>query len=293
MSGKSVQLITEWFPGKKLIKCLLPRKHVALGFNDRLAYSWLVYRARYGKGASRSQLAAATGLHRTKTIPRLLTRLLDLGLVEWRGRKVFAKEPSPELFVYTSDPRRQNDPWFKRLAYFYVMSPSSSCPLTIMQVGVLCLLFSPNMRDGLHVAPRKKHIAALLRISEKTVKTALRKLEEVGCLKDDLLLRPTPEMQGWWQDRAKREKVATVKCDQEPSWDNYSKTLHQLLTKLDAWSCDDWQGTINRIGRTFQQAGYPFVEASNVLVDAVQRTSQYGRKNSSTGYQHGGTGQEG
>jgi DNA-binding MarR family transcriptional regulator len=266
MSGKSVQLISEWFPGKKVIKCLLPRKALVLGFNDRLAYSWLVYRAKYGRGASQSQLAAATGLHRTKTIPRLITRLLGMGLVERRGRKVFAKEPSPDHFVYAAGHKKQDDPWYKRLAYFCLMSPSVHCPLTLKQVAVLCLLFSPNMRD---VAPRRKHLATLLRISEKTVRTALHKLEEVGCLKDGQLLLPTPDKQTWWEDRPKQEKIATIHCDQEPSWENYSNTLHQLVEALDAYNCEDWKGTINRIGRTFQQAGYPFEEASNILVGAV------------------------
>ena len=157
------------------------------------------------------------------------------------------------------------------------MSPSVLCPLTLKQVAVLCLLFSPNMRDGLHVAPRIKHIAALLRISEKTVRTALHKLEEVGCLKDGQLLPPTPEMLAWWEDRPKQTKVATVHCGHEPTWDDYSKTLHQLVNALDAFSCDDWKGTINRIGGTFQQAGYPFEEASNILVDAVNDLRKTGK----------------
>jgi hypothetical protein len=277
LSGKSVQLLTEWFPGKRVIKCLLLRKTIALGFGDRLAYSWLVYRARYGRGASRYQLANATGLHRTKTIPRLITRLLDLGLVEWRGRRVFAKEPAPGQFVFTCDPRSQSDPWYKRLAYFCLLSPSASCPLTLKQVAVLCLLLSPNMRDALSVAPRLKHVAALLRISEKTVRTALRKLEEVGFLKDGQLLRPRPEMLAWWQDRPEREKVATVRCDQESGWDNYSRWFPKLVDVLDAYTCEDWKGIINRIGRMFQQAGYPLEEAGNVLVDAVNELQKTGK----------------
>ena len=277
MSGKSVQLISGWFPAKKVIKCLLPRKTLALPFNVRLAYSWLVYRARYGKGASQSQLAAATGLHRTKTIPRLITHLLELGLVEWQGRLLFAREPSPDRFVFVADPRRQNDPWHKKLAYFPMLIPARNCPLTLKQVAVLCLLFSPNMRDGLHVAPRRKHLAALLRINEKTVRTALHKLEEVGCLKDGQLLSPTPDMRDWWEDRPKGTKVATVHCEQEPGWDNYSQTLHQLVAVMEAYSCEDWKGVINRIGRTFQQAGYPFDEASNVLVDAVNELRTKGK----------------
>lgn len=251
------------------MKCLVPRKAVVLGLNDRIAYSWLVYRARYGRGASQAQIATATGFHRTKTIPRLLTRLLASGLIEWRGRKVFAREPSPDQFVFTVDPRRRNDPWYNRLNYFMLLLPAANCPLTITQVAVLCLLYCKNMRVGLAVEPRRNHLAALLRISEKTARTALRKLEEVSLLKDGLLLAPTPEMQGWWEDRPKRAKVATVQCEQEPGWDNYYQWFPKLVDVLDAYTCEDWKGIINRIGRTFQQAGYPFEEASNVLVDAA------------------------
>lgn len=245
--------------------------------HDRLAYSWLVYRARYGRGASQAQLAAATGLHRTQTIPPLLTRLLVSGLVEWRGRKVFAREPSPDQFVFTVDPRRQNDPWYNRLNYFMLLKPSATCPLTITQVAVLCLLYCRNMRVGLAVEPRRKHLAALLQCSEKTVRTALHKLEEVGLLKDGLLLPPTPDMQDWWEDRPKGTKVATVHCEREPGWDSYSQTLHQLVDAMEAYTCEDWKGIINRIGRTFQQAGYPFDEASNVLVDAVNELRARGK----------------
>jgi hypothetical protein len=181
---------------------------------------------------------------------------------------LFAKEPSADHFVFVADPRRQNDPWYKRLAYFWLLSPSASCPLTLKQVAVLSLLYSPNMRDGLHVAPRRKHIAALLRISEKTVKAALQRLEQVGVLKDGQLIPPAPEMLAWWEDRPRRETVARVQCRQEPSWDNYSESLQQVVDALDAHTCEDWQGIINRIGRTFQQAGYPFEEVSNLLVDA-------------------------
>jgi hypothetical protein len=203
--------------------------------------------------------------------------LLGLGLVEWRGRKVFAKEPSSDQFVFTSDPRRQSDPWHKKLAYFCLLSPAACCPLTLKQVAVLCLLFSPNMRDGLSVAPRQKHLAALLRISEKTVRTALRKLEEVGFLNDGQLVPPTPEMLAWWADRPQREKVAPVHCDQEPGWDNYARSFPKLVDVLGAYSCEDWRGILDRIGRMFQQAGYPFEEASNVLVDAVNDLRRSGK----------------
>src|SRR5438876_179357 len=84
--------------------------------------------------------------------------------------------------------------------------------------------------------------------------------EMVGLLKDDLLLPPTPDKQDWREDRPKGTKVATVHFEQGPSWDNYSQTLHQLLDAMEAYTCEDWKGIINRIGRTFQQAGYPFDE---------------------------------
>jgi hypothetical protein len=150
---------------------------------------------------TRSKSVPTCGRHRLAShedcSPTNNPHLLDLGLVEWRGRHVFAKEPSLDQFVYSVDPRRQNEPWHKRLAYFCLLCLSTSCRLTLKQVVVLCLLFSPNMRDGVHVVPRQKHLAALLRISEKTVRTALKKLEEVGCFKDGQLLPPTPEMLSW------------------------------------------------------------------------------------------------
>jgi hypothetical protein len=76
-------------------------------------------------------------------------------------------------------------------------------------------------------------------------------------------------MLAWWEDRPKRETVPRVESEAEPVWDNYSKTLQQVVDALDAYTCEDWKGIINRIGRTFQQPGYPFVEASNLLVEAI------------------------
>lgn len=141
---------------------------------------------------------------------------------------------------------------------------------------MLCLLYSPNMRDGLHVEPCRKHIAALLRISDKTVKAALHRLEQVGVMKEGQLITPTPDMLAWWEDRPKREKVASVLCEREPSWENYSKTLKQVVDVLDAHSCEDWTGIINRIGRTFEQARYPFFEACDLLVDAINDVRKRG-----------------
>jgi hypothetical protein len=198
-------------------------------------------------------------------------------LVERRGRLLFAKEPTPDRFVFVTDPRRQNDPWHKRLAYFALLVPARTCPLTLKQVAVLCLLFSPNMRDGLHVAPRRRHLAALLRISEKTVTAALQRLEQVGLVKDGILVSPTPDMLAWWSDQPRRERLASTLRQEEPSWDNYSKTLHQLVAIMDSHSCEDWTGIINRIGRIFQQAGYPFLEATSVLVDAVNALGKRGK----------------
>jgi hypothetical protein len=84
-------------------------------------------------------------------------------------------------------------------------------------------------------------------------------------------------MLAWWQDRAGRETIARVQDEQGPSWDNYSQTLMQLVAALDAYTCEDWEGIVNRIGRTFQQAGYPFAEASNVLVDALNDVRKRGK----------------
>jgi hypothetical protein len=125
------------------------------------------------------------------------------------------------------------------------------------------------MRDGLRVAPSRNHIAALLRISEKTVKTALRRLEACGLLKGGELVPPTPDMLAWWQDTSKEERPLPAGHDL-PSWDNYGRHFPKLLALLDgAYPQYDWKAVLGRLGRLFREAGYPFEEASNVLVDAL------------------------
>jgi hypothetical protein len=52
--------LLRWYP----IPVVIPARGFHLRFEDQLAYSCLVYRARKGRGASRAGLARATGLAR-------------------------------------------------------------------------------------------------------------------------------------------------------------------------------------------------------------------------------------
>jgi hypothetical protein len=277
VEGKGVHPIRDWFQGKSTLRCVVPTKVLDLGINERLAFSWLAYRARYGRGTTKAGLSDGTGLHRSKTVPRLVSRLLDLGLAEWKGRLLFAKEPGPEQFAFTGDTRRRDDPWYKRLNYFTMVMRAPKSPLTTIQTAVLGVLYSANMRDGLLVNPSARHLASLLRVSVKTVRAALRRIEECGFLRDGALVAPTAEMLAWWKDRSRRDAGETVvsgTADEPPSWDNYSQWFPKLIGSMDAYLPEDWAGIINRIGRAFGAAGYPFQTASDVLLEVLTSTNK-------------------
>jgi predicted transcriptional regulator len=270
VEGKSVHPVRDWFAGKATVRCVVPTAALDLRLNERLAYSWLVYRARYGRGSTRAGLAEGTGLHRTKTVPRVVARLLDLGLVQRRGKLLFAKQPGPGLFSCTADSRRRDDPWYKRLNYFVIVMRSAKSPLTTTQAAVLSVLYSQNMRDGLRVNPSARHLASLLRVSVKTVRSALRRLEECGLVAGGTLVPPTAEMLAWWKDRPHREQCeASGQGDQTPGWDNYSQWFPKLIESLDAYLPEDWTAIINKIGRAFGASDYPFQQATDLFVEVL------------------------
>src|SRR5690242_19474483 len=103
-----------WYPNKRRLPVLIPARGFRLRIESQLAYSWLAYRARQGLGASRAGLARATGLAR-RSLPALVRRLLAAGLVELRGRLLYARRPSPEQFRYTG----REVEWPQRLAYWW------------------------------------------------------------------------------------------------------------------------------------------------------------------------------
>jgi hypothetical protein len=152
--------------------------------------------------------------------------------------------------------------------------PSATCLLTLKQVAVLCLLYSPNMRAGLSVTPSHAHLSSVLRVDVKTVRQALHKLEQAGLLRDGTLVRPTPEMLAWWEDRPAATRVTGggPAAHEPPTWEKYSQWFPKLIAWLDDYLPEGWAGMIDKAGRMFEAAAYPFQEAGDVLVEVLNDT---------------------
>jgi predicted transcriptional regulator len=229
--------------GKVVLKVVTLRNKFALSLEDRLTYSWLVYRLRFGKGCNKLQLARSLNLDRTKTVPACLQRLTDLGLVELREGRFFAKEAPAEQFSY----RTGKEPWYERLNYWYYPLPTRACPLTTRQIAVWSQLQCPNCH------PCIAAIASRLCIDRKTVRAALTKLSDFGLVTDKYIATPpSQEQMAWFRDKP-------VKVRNEPgvNWDKYSDRYEPLVTTLFYhYPEHGWAAIINTVGQLAKAARY-------------------------------------
>jgi hypothetical protein len=245
--------LLRWYPTKQRIPVVIPASGFDLRFEDQLAYSWLVYRARKQRGASRAGLARATGLAR-RSMPVIVKRLLDLGLVEVRDRLVYALPPSPDQFTYT----RREAAWPERLAYWWFLVPAEGCPLTLRQAAVFC---------ELHIltASGPKRLARLLRFDRNTVRAALAKLRDLLIVNElDEPLKPTPAHLAWWRDRPASD--ARLPAD----WPNLPRYLKGLPEYLEKYFPDDnWVLYFGEARFAAETAGYDFGKFVRLIVETA------------------------
>jgi hypothetical protein len=86
------------FPDKKIVKFISTRRDCSLSLKERWVYSALLWRYK-GHPVSKARLARWTGVDRTRTLPRILTRLGNLRLVVTVGSKFKCVRPSSELMA--------------------------------------------------------------------------------------------------------------------------------------------------------------------------------------------------
>jgi len=83
------------FPDQKLVRFISTTRDCPLSLKERWVYSTLLWRFK-GKPVTKSRLARWTGVDRTRTLPRILTRLGNLRLVVNSDQKYRAVEPPSE-----------------------------------------------------------------------------------------------------------------------------------------------------------------------------------------------------
>jgi predicted transcriptional regulator len=229
--------------GKVLLKVASLRNKFRMSLEGRLIYSWLVYRLRFGKGSNKLQLARCLNLDRTKTVPAGLKRLVDLGIVECREGRYFAREAPAEHFSY----RAGDGPWYERLNYWYFPLPTRACPLTTRQIAVWSQLQCPNFQ------PTVAAVASRLCIDRKTVRTALAKLSGFGLVTPKFGFQsPSAGQLAWFRDKPSGERGAAP-----VNWERYHEHYASWVAILaQEYPHHDWAGTFLTIGRLAKRAGY-------------------------------------
>ena len=90
------QKLKNKFPDHRLVQVVSTKHDCQLSLKERWVYSTLLWRYK-GHPVSKARLSRWTGVDRTRTLPRVLTRLSNLRLVVKVGKKFRAVEPPADL----------------------------------------------------------------------------------------------------------------------------------------------------------------------------------------------------
>ena len=207
MSTQNTQasLFHSWFKAKRYYPVLLIRKGCPLSFGERLVYSYLVYRAAKGGARSVGEIARATGIERSRSLPGILRSLTDQLLIAREGGLIVALEPqTKDWWVWRPD---MSKVWYQRLRGFPVCWTPTI--LTPMQTAIYFCLLNPNIQTGRKIrhSQKKAGIAAMMGVSRDTVQRTWTKLEELKFLEYDYLRTPTKEVLATFQDRPQTHKA--------------------------------------------------------------------------------------
>lgn len=189
-----------------------------LTFNERLAYSVLVYRARHRQGATAAKVSSYTSLSATRTVPTALSGLRDKRLAVQRKGKWYAVPPTRwnafvanEVTCWTSDDvllykakhpvanfshtfdtldffrfkRSNSGEWFNQFAGFTLPVRLPRCPLTLCQSAVFWLLQSFwRSKDQPKVFRQSlASLETILGLAKSTVRLAVANLVADGWIK--------------------------------------------------------------------------------------------------------------
>ena len=206
-------LFQQWWYDKKFFPLVLATGQCGLTFEERMTWSYILYRTVKG-GTTLREIARATGLDRSRILPKAKVSLIDLRLVSLDGDKLIALEPGPEHQVWFSW-RQNSHPWHRRLRVFPVChSPKG---WTAKQTAIYFCLLTSNVQSGRKINRHQKKtgIGAMLQVSHDTVQRAFRKFEQMKLVEYDYLLCPPDEVLDLFPDRpdqAQRQWLASIAC---------------------------------------------------------------------------------
>lgn len=110
------------------ITMLITKPGCPLSLTARVVYSTLVYRGRFDKGMTRTGIAAAWRLNRTRDVGAAVRELDIYSLVARKGDRLFAQEPPAGWF---SVKKKQHKKWQDGIAGFPLPLPGKECGLTL------------------------------------------------------------------------------------------------------------------------------------------------------------------
>lgn len=96
MNQTKYKTLKRHFPGKKLARFVSTTHHSKLSFRERWVYSTLLWRYKR-QPVSKARLSRWTGVDRTRTLPKVLVRLINLRLVVMTGQKYRAVPPPEDM----------------------------------------------------------------------------------------------------------------------------------------------------------------------------------------------------
>lgn len=180
-----------------------------LNLSERLLYSELVFRAKYKRGAKKTQLVKNLKLD-AKTVAKHLSGLVNHGLATCNKGEYRAVEPTKSQWSWFRTRRTEKKAWYNLFGYTVLLKPTPSCPLNARQNAIYWLVASlrKNKRKV-----TKKYVSLLLDLTPQTVKTALQELQFRKLI--DSRNQPT-ELSSWqcdwWEEKPKK---AEKSADQE------------------------------------------------------------------------------
>jgi hypothetical protein len=168
--------IDAWYGSKEWIKLLNPPGWPA-SLGERLVFSVLADRARFGEGLNQRAIGDRSGLNVGRTVPAALKSLEAKGLVTRAGYTWSAVEPGPEQF---GEAKFAAPHWADRYAYvrWHLSAEGGGLPVNVNSVYWTLLSFS---KDALTLENFSQRTAStLLGLSPDTVGRCLVHLERLG-----------------------------------------------------------------------------------------------------------------
>ena len=160
--------------GRRFLKFLNARKSCPLSFEDRLVYSLLVFRSRFGKTFKCRQIARLLGINKN-TACTSYKRLRDHGLLD-RETNIASPPKAEHGFVAVENDKTK---WQDRLSYLKMPVFADGLPegLSWRTLTVYFLLVSNAKQDGrMRGGFTKNRISKILPIAPATVAASLRVL---------------------------------------------------------------------------------------------------------------------